>query len=341
MIDWNKLFGLLFLILFGAFIFDKYDDQKLLRGFYEDVADQIKPLLGLMTRQEVAAEHQRLKDLTAAREEAELRLASKLEQTRLAQERQHEQELKAQEEQERLAQEEQERAAKYAAALDRAYALGRGELSQRPTQPSDARQVPTRSEMHSLDTKSEMLTFSDRTEGGRIILPSAVVEKVTPTHVVVVSKQTGDKLKVPLARAAKNVQLRIIAGKEIDEALAKLQAGGAPAAQLDSWQNSVSWTRADQAAEQRAARGVPTQAQMNEMRLRNIEKAIHRAEQIDFMTRSIQGWSQNAIDFSSSKASRAQTVQEQRKWQGMEDAAVRKRDANIRLVPRNVDQRFD
>jgi hypothetical protein len=225
MIDWKKLFGLLFLILFGAFIFDKYDDRKLLRGFYADAADQLKPLLGLMTRQEVAAEHHRLKDLTAAREEAELRLADKLEQERLAQERQLEQERMAEEEQERvakereleqelMAQKEQERAAKYAAALDRAYALGRGELSQRAIQPSSAGDEQA-------DELDDSLMSSFRYAG--VYLTDARVTDLTARGVKVEGANGSggsSVIVVPLEEAARRVDLKLKVGKQIADAIA-------------------------------------------------------------------------------------------------------------------------
>jgi hypothetical protein len=220
MIDWNKLFGLLFLVSCVVFIFEEYDDRKLLRSLFEEVADKIRPQLGLMTRQEVAAEQQRLQYLASAAKDAELKLADKIEQERLAKQRQLAQERLAQEEQEReleqerLAREEEERAAKYAAALDRAYALSRGELPRRPAQLSN-------SNSDHADDLDDSIMSSFR-YGGIYLTDARVIDLTARGVKVEGTDGSGDSsvIVVPLEEAAQRVDLKLKVGKQIAAAMA-------------------------------------------------------------------------------------------------------------------------
>ena len=80
-----------------------------------------------------------------------------------------------------------------------------------------------------LDSTSKIMAYTAKSEGGNTrTLGNAVVADVTDTHVLVVSKTSGDALYIPLLMAWKNMQLRTRAEKEIKLAMDALQEAGKP-----------------------------------------------------------------------------------------------------------------
>jgi hypothetical protein len=80
-----------------------------------------------------------------------------------------------------------------------------------------------------LDSSSKIMAFTAYSEGGKLrTLGDAVVADVTETHVLVVSKTSGDALYVPLLMAWKNLHLRTRAEKEIKLAMDALREAGKP-----------------------------------------------------------------------------------------------------------------
>ena len=144
-IDWRKVALLLLALAVAAFVADEYFGERRLRPIYEDAADKIRPLVGMKTRAELAAEKaasvkQQQELLDARNNELLMRqkelLAANLASVQAEETRQREavqqREAEIQQEKERLAKAEQERADRYVAAYARARAFASGELPEQP-----------------------------------------------------------------------------------------------------------------------------------------------------------------------------------------------------------------